>query len=259
LLATARVHVEADGSGTTRLAVLRSEPPLLLRPTGPDTVHLVGGAAGPLGGDRLRFEVDVGPGASLTVRTAAASLALPGPDGAPSRLEISASVAAGGRLSWLPEPLIAAAGCRHTAQATINVAAGASLLWRDELRCGRHGEQPGDVRLLTRLRVEDSGIYRHELAVGPDAPGWSGPAVLGEALALGSLLTVHPTWLETGPPPARVLGPAAAAMPLAGPAVLVTAVGADTRSVRQILDAAICGMPLPGPDPHKINQSPEGQ
>jgi len=239
LLATARLRAEADGSGATRLAVLRSEPPLLLRPTGPNTVHLVGGAAGPLGGDRLRIEVNVGPGASLTVRAVAASLALPGADGAPSRLEITASVAAGGRLSWLPEPLIAAAGCRHTTQTTIDVAAGASLQWRDELQCGRHGELPGDVQLITGLRVRNVEIYRHKLAVGPGAPGWSGPAVLGDARAIGSLLIVHPAWLEAGPPPARVLGTTATAMPLAGPAVLVNAVGADTRSVRQILDAAV--------------------
>jgi urease accessory protein len=238
LLATARLRVEADGSGTTRLAVLHSEPPLLLRPTGPDTVHLVGGAAGPLGGDRLRIEVSVGPGASLTVRTVAASLALPGSDGAPSRLEISASVAAGGRLCWLPEPLIAAAGCRHTAQTTIDVAPGATLLWRDELRCGRHGERPGDVELLTRLRVGDAEIYRHELAIGPGTPGWSSPAVLGDARAVGSLLIVDPAWLETGPPPAQVLGPDAVAMPLAGPAVLVAALSVDSRCVREILDAA---------------------
>lgn len=238
MLATARLHVEAGHSGATRLAVLRSEPPLLLRPTGPDTVHLVGAAAGPLGGDRLRIEINVGPGASLTVRTVAASLALPGHDGAPSRLEISASVATGGRLAWLPEPLIAAHACRHTTQATIDVAAEASLLWRDELQCGRHGEQPGNVALTTRLRVAETEIYRHELAVGPGAPGWSGPAVLDDARAVGSLLIVDPAWVQAGPPPARVLGPAAAAMPLAGPAMLVTAVDADTRSVRQILDDA---------------------
>src|SRR5262249_36048274 len=208
---TARLRAEADGSGATRLAVLRSEPPLLLRPTGPDTVHLVGGAAGPLGGDRLRVEVNGGPGASLTVPAVAAALPPPGPAAAPSPRETTASVAAGGRLSWLPEPLIAAAGCRHTTKTTIDVAAGASLQWRDELQCGRHGEQPGAVQFVTGLRFRNVEIYRHKLAVGPGAPGWSGPAVLGDARAVGSLLIVHPAWLEAGPPPARGLGPTAAA------------------------------------------------
>lgn len=224
--------------GATRLAVLYSEPPLLLRPTGPDTIHLVGGAAGPLGGDQLRIEISVGPGASLTLRTVAASLALPGPDDAPSHLEISASVATGGRLCWLPEPLIAASGCRHTTQTTIDVATGANLLWREELRCGRYHERSGNVQLVTGLRVGGAEIYRHELAVGPDTAGWSGPAVLAGARSIGTLLIVDDAWRESGPPPTRVLGPMAAAMPLAGPAMLVTALSADPSQVRRYLDTA---------------------
>jgi urease accessory protein len=244
LLATARLRAEADGSGATRLAVLRSEPPLLLRPTGPGTVHLVGGAAGPLGGDRLRIEVTVGPGACLAVRAVAASLALPGRDGAPSRLSVVARVSAGGRLAWLPEPLIAAGRCRHVTDTTIDVAAGASLLWRDELVCGRHGERPGDVTVSTTLRIDGRVVYRHDLATG--GPGWSGPAVLGDARAVGSLLVVDPAWAEGGPHPARVLAPTAAAMPLAGPAVLITALGPDTPTVRRLLNSP----PPPPTHPH---------
>ena len=62
--AYARVVAEADGHGGTRLVRLRGEPPLLPRRTGtgtgPATVHLVGGAAGPLGGDELRLDIEVG-------------------------------------------------------------------------------------------------------------------------------------------------------------------------------------------------------
>src|SRR5688500_13576061 len=158
LTATARVAVVAD-RGRSRLAELSGEPPLLPRRTGPRMgprtgsrtgagpvqVHLVGGAAGPLGGDRLRLEIEVGAGAALCLRTVAASVALPGPDGAESRLDVVATVAAGGRLSWLPEPLIAAAGCRHVAAADVTVAEGGRLVWRDEVVCGRHGEEPGDA------------------------------------------------------------------------------------------------------------------
>ena len=78
--ARARVVVAAG-----RLAVLDSRAPLVLRRTGPDEVYLVGGAAGPLGGDDLCLSVEVGTGDRLRLRTAAASVALPGPDGAPSR------------------------------------------------------------------------------------------------------------------------------------------------------------------------------
>ncbi|HYN92797.1 MAG TPA: urease accessory protein UreD, partial [Pilimelia sp.] len=188
--ATARIVAEADGAGGTRLAVLRGESPLLPRRTGPHEVHLVGGAAGPLGGDRLRVDVEVGPGARLCVRTVAASLALPGARGGESRFEVTARVGAGGRLRWLPEPLIAAAGCQHAALSTVDVAAGGWLCWREELVCGRHGERPGDARLATTVRYAGRTLYRQDLAVGPAAPGWAGPAVLGGARATGSLLIV---------------------------------------------------------------------
>jgi urease accessory protein len=236
--ALARIVAETDHRGGTRLAVLRGESPLLLRRTGPQTadgrvtVHLVGGAAGPLRGDDLRLEIEVGPGARLDVRSVAASLALPGrAELPPSRLEVRAVVAAGGSLSWRPEPLIAAAGCHHLAVADVRVAAGGTLLWRDDLVCGRHGEPSGDVRADTTVRHDGVMLYRHELSVGPGAAGWSGAAVLGGGRAVGSVVLVGPSL-----PDAALPGGDAAIMPLAGPGMLATAVGADIRTVRAALD-----------------------
>jgi urease accessory protein len=234
--ATARLVAVAGEAGGTRMAVLRSQSPLVLRRTGPADVHLVGGAAGPLGGDELRLDIDVGPGAELRLRTVAASVALPGGDGSASRLELRARVAAGARLEWLPEPLIAAAGCCHVAAATVDLAAGARLVWREELVCGRYGEEPGDARLALAVDYDGGPLYRNALAVGPGAPGWHGPAVLGGARAAGSVLLVEPAWAEH-PPAATVLGPTAAVLPLAGPAVLVTATAPDALTLRRHLDA----------------------
>jgi urease accessory protein len=265
--ASARIVAEADGRGGTRLAVLRGEPPLLLRRTGPRagalsggawsrcggvTVHLVSGAAGPLRGDDLRLDVEVGPGARLEVRSAAASLALPGPaTRLPSRLDVSAVVAAQATLRWLPEPLIAAIGCHHHAVTDVRVAAGGAVVWRDDLVCGRHGEPAGDVRSDVTFRYADGTLYRHELVVGPRAPGWSGAAVLGSSgsghgggRAVGSVVLAGPEM-----PAAAVLGPDAVLMPLAGPGMLAIAVGADIREVRAALDpicaAALDEAPMP--------------
>jgi urease accessory protein len=242
--AFARVVAEPDGRGGTRLAVLHGESPLLLRRTGARggpgvTVHLVGGAAGPLRGDELRLELTVGPGAELEIRSVAAQLALPGRAGLPaSRFDIRATVAAGGVLRWLPEPLIAAAGCDHRTTTHVEVAAGGSVLWRDDLVCGRHREESGDVNTQTTIRYAGSTVYRHDLAVGPRAPGWSGAAVLGAGRAIGTLVTAGP---------AIAMLPAvrgdAAVMPLAGPGMLATAVGVDIRQVRAALDP-LCD-PLP--------------
>lgn len=241
--AAARIVAVAGGGtdrgGGTRLAVLRSEPPLLLRRTGPAQVHLVGGAAGPLGGDDLRLDIEVGAGAALCVHTVAASIALPNLAGDASRMEIRATVEAGGRLCWLPEPLIAAAHCRHVTASIVELAAGAALRWRDEIVCGRHGEPSGDVRLGTAVRLDGRPLYQHELAVGPSAPGWSGAAVLGGASAVGSVLLVDPEWTESGPPPPRVLGESTAFMPLAGPAALAMATAPDLLKVRRALEAVV--------------------
>jgi urease accessory protein len=239
--ATARVVAARGPDGVTRLPVLRSQSPLLLRRTGPvgedAEVHLVGGAAGPLGGDRLRLEVEVGPGAGLCLRTAAASVALPGHDGDWSRVEVAATVAPGGRLAWLPEPLVAAHGCRHQADSRVTLADGGRLTWRDELVCGRHGEACGDAVVTLAVAYGGRPLYRHQLAVGPQAPGWDGPAVLGGARATGALLRVDPDWAD-GPPDPMLLGPTAALLPLAGPAVLATATGPDAATVRRHLDTA---------------------
>lgn len=251
--ASARIVAEADGLGGTRLAVLRGEAPLLVRRTGPRnggrgvTVHLVGGAAGPLRGDDLCLEVEAGPGAWLDVRSVAASLALPGRAGAPaSRLRIDAVVAAGAVLRWLPEPLIAAAGCHHQAITHVEAADGACLVWRDDQVCGRHGEGAGDVRTDTTIRYGGRTLYRHELAFGPGAPGWSGAAVLGGGRAVGSAVLAG----SVLPPPA-LHGGDAAVMPLTGPGVLATAVGQDIRQVRAALDPICAGYPA------DVNSEPE--
>lgn len=249
--AFARVAAEPDGRGGTRLAVLHGESPLLLRRTGGRggpgvTVHLVGGAAGPLRGDELRLELTVGPGAELEIRSVAAQLALPGRAGLPaSRYDIRATVAAGGVLRWLPEPLIAAAGCDHLTTTHVEVAEGGSVLWRDDLVCGRHHEGSGDVRIKTTFRYGGSTVYRHDLNVGPRAPGWSGAAVLGAGRAVGTLVAIGPAVAMPPMVAADPLVGEVATMPLAGPGVLATAVGVDIRQVRAALDP-LCD-PLPAP------------
>jgi urease accessory protein len=237
----ARAHLvaDADGLGGTRLERLYGEVPLLLRRTGSGEVHLVGGAAGPLGGDDLLVEIEVGAGATVRLHTVAASIALPGASGAPSRTTVRARVAAGGRLEWLPEPLIAAHGCQHTVSSTVELEPGAALVWREELVCGRDGEESGAAALETRARLGGRTLLAQRVAVGPAAAAWDGPAVLGAARAVGGLLIVDPTWTDAGAPTSTVYGDTAAAMPLAGPAVLVTATGVDALFLRRALDTAL--------------------
>ena len=168
LTARAAVASRADATGRSRVTVLRSDGPLALRET-PLGVYLVGTAAGPLGGDDLALDIDVGPGASLVIRSAAAMLLLPGPDGGESALRISARVGPGGRLDFAPQPAVAAAGCDHRTDARIDLSAGATLRWREEIVLGRHGEPSG--RCSSRLDVILAGAaaYRRRTRRRPPA------------------------------------------------------------------------------------------
>lgn len=235
--AHAQIVADLDPRGRTRLVRLRGQTPLLLRQAGgdrPATVYIVGGAASPLGGDDLRLDIEVRAGAAVRVRAVAASVALPGPAGAPSSMAVTALVEAGARLEWLPEQTVAAAGCRHRATSTVTLADGAALRWRDELVCGRHGESSGSVVVATAVTYAGRPLLRQSLTVGPDAPGWAGPAVLGGARTTGTLLAVEP---GAGLPPEAVADRAATVRLAGGPATLRTAIAPDAHTLRRLLDA----------------------
>ena len=132
---------------------------------------------------------------------------------------------------WLPEPLIAAARCRHTTLSTVDLDGAAELIWREELICGRHGEEPGDVRLSTVLRRDGRPLHRSDVAVGPGAPGWDGPAGLGGARALATIVKTHDdTAMST---------PTSAVMALAGGGTVATVLGRDLIETRRITDPLV--------------------
>jgi urease accessory protein len=229
--------------GVTRLPVLRSQVPLVLRRT-PDAVYRVGGAAGPIGGDRLDLRIDVLAGAFLRVRSAAASIALPGPDGLESVLTVTISVGADAFLEYLPEPVVVSAGARHATIFGVTLAAGASLLLRDELLLGRHGEAGGAARSVLRVDYAGRPLLRQSLEVsGADAIAL-GPAVLAGHRAVGTLLRAGPAMSSNGAAHAdatyadATADSTVAVMPLAGPGVLVTALANDAVALRRRLTPA---------------------
>jgi urease accessory protein len=230
ITARARIVAEPGDGGVTRLPVLSSQVPLVLRRT-PEAVYLVGGAAGPLGGDDLTLDIEVRAGASLRVRTAAATIALPSRDGAESVLRVTATVGAGARLEYLPEPVVITDSARHRVEVDITLAEGATLLLRDEVVLGRHGERGGTC--LTRLRVNYAGqpLLRHEIAVSGTSEVSLGPAILVGRRTFGSLLLAGPG----GHPPASIQD-GVAVLPLAGPGVLVTAMATCAMALRRALD-----------------------
>jgi urease accessory protein len=210
---------------SARINTLHSAPPLTLRST-PEAVYLVGSSAGPLGGDDLTLDIDVGEGAALEIRSAAASIALPGPEGRPSRMLIRARVAHDATLRWHIEPSVAAAGCNHSVCVHLSLAASARVVWREVIQLGRHNEEPGVYRSRLIVDLGGSPLLRHGLAIGDD--GFDGPAVLAGARAVGSTLIVGseaPVFVDEG----------AAVLPLTNGGALITAIAEDAIELQRLL------------------------
>lgn len=217
--------------GRTRITDLRCEPPLVLRET-PDAIYLVGAAGGPLGGDELSMQVDVNPGAHVHVRSAAATLAQPGPSSAPSRSRTTVTVGADGCLIWEPEPLVSVRGSRHYVDTRVTLGERARLTLVEEIVLGRHDEPPGRVTTTLRVNRGGSPLIAHDLDVGAEAPEWAGPAVVGSARAVRTELHVGPDAPACSR--VRIEGSARAAVfPLTAGAALVVALAETLTDVRR--------------------------
>jgi urease accessory protein len=137
---------------------------LAARHTERDTVHLVSAAATPLGGDTLRVRVVVEPGARLRLRSAAATVTLPG-SGTPESHAIWTFEVAG-ELDVDPEPTVVAATSRHITSTRVDVAGTGRLRLRERVQIGRTGEQQGFWSGSLHADVEGSPLLRHRIELG---------------------------------------------------------------------------------------------
>jgi urease accessory protein len=156
-------------------------------PAGPGwtRVLLVQTIAGPLAGDSVVVDVEVGPGAALELGTNAATLAYPA--ATPARQNLHVRLEEGSRFAWAPAQLIVAAGCNLETAIELELAVSAAAFTKELVVLGRHGETAG--RYTSRLRcVHDGSPLLHD-GVEIDASGMarSSGAILAGARAFGSL------------------------------------------------------------------------
>jgi urease accessory protein len=92
---------------------------------------------GLLGGDAVRLEVDVEPGAVALLSTQASTKVYRSPAG--TRVELAASIGDGGLLVVLPDPVVAFAGSSFRQRQEFDLAGRAGLVAVDWFTSGRHG------------------------------------------------------------------------------------------------------------------------
>jgi urease accessory protein len=165
-------------------------------------------------------------------------MAWPGTSPVASQFSIRARIGAGGRLNWMPEPIVPIAGSLHRVTAEIEIATGGAVAWREEIMLGRHGEAPGE--LSSRLEITSTGkpLLRQEVMVGAGA--YASPAVLAGHQATGSI-TVFAPELERLEPGFNAQSSAAegemAVLELEAGGRQIVASAAGATRLRKLLDA----------------------
>jgi urease accessory protein len=148
-----------------RLPRIECRGAVAARHTEPHTVHLVSAAATPLGGDTIAIRLIVEPGARLRLRSAAATLALPGAATTQSRAYWH--IEAAGDLDVDPEPTVVAADARHVSEVAIYLENGARLRIRERVQIGRTGEGEGFWNGTLHADVAGTPLLRHRVELGP--------------------------------------------------------------------------------------------
>ncbi|HMC04286.1 MAG TPA: urease accessory protein UreD, partial [Actinomycetota bacterium] len=228
----------------TRVVLLETRPPVaakvLATPVGPELV-LIGAAAGLLEGDTVTIDLRLGPGARLTVRTTAATLAHPCPDGGWTEMTVTAALAPGAVLAWLPEPLVACGGCCHRSRSTVDLGEGAAAVWSEACTLGRSGERAGAVRLRLDATLGGRPLLRDGLKY-PD--GAETPAVLAGYRHTGS---VHLLGRRAKGPFLQLAGPGTTARGLAADAAgLERALGAARATFLSVIGPSLKEVPVHG-------------
>jgi urease accessory protein len=139
---------------------------LAARRTAADTVHLVSAAATPLGGDLITVRVIVEPGARLRVRSAAATVALPG--AATPESVAHWDVESAGDLDIDPQPTVVAGASRHLVATRLRLTGSGRFRLRERVQIGRTAERHGYWSGSLHADLDGTPLLRHRVELGDD-------------------------------------------------------------------------------------------
>jgi len=165
-------------------------------------VQVVNPTAGILSGDRLSSEITVGSGAAVLVTSPSATRIFTMVEGeATSRHQLT--VASGGWLEIMPEPLVLHKGSRFRQQTEIAIAPGGEMFFADLLMPGRiaRGETWAWEKLCLELTLRVGGelILRERLdQSGPELKSLAELAGAGEGACFANLVFVSPRLDSSG-------------------------------------------------------------
>jgi urease accessory protein len=188
-----RIATSTDGRLALRVArrglvECRGHVPLAARTVhgraGWTRVVLVQTSAGPLAGDRIEIDVEIEAGAALELTATAATLAYPAFEQA--SISVTCRVGAEGRLAWLAQPLILAAGCDLVSNVDLELDDGAAAVVRETVVLGRHGERPGRYRGTIRCDLARLPLLRDEVRID-GADRTTALVTIGDARAVSTL------------------------------------------------------------------------
>lgn len=179
--AATRIHARHDGP----LRLLKT-----LHPEGEAIAHavLVHPPGGLVGGDRLDVDITVQPGAHLLVTTPAATRFYRSIAGEAVQA-VTARVATGARLEWLPQETLAYSGCEGRNEVRLQLEAGACLIAGEVLALGlpAAGEAFERGRMLQHLEIPGRWLDRGLLDAADQAL-LDGPCGLAGHRVLGTLV-----------------------------------------------------------------------
>ncbi len=195
-----RLELDYRRDGDTTQAHDRHDGPLRvlqrLYPEGPAICHhvLVHPPGGMVGGDTLDIALSLGAG-SHAVITSPGAARFYRSAGEAALQQVTARVAAGARLEWLPLETLAYSGCEGENRMRFELAPGAEMLGWDVLALGLPAADQPFVRGRYRQHIEipDRWLERGTLAAD-DAVLLESPLGLAGQRVLGTL------WLAAGEP-----------------------------------------------------------
>lgn len=234
--ARAKLRVE-PGTGADCVR-WRCAPPIAVRQTGPNRVHLVHAAGGPLGGDQLALDLNLGARTCLQVRSAAATVVLPSDPAAPARWTVAADLADGAALGWRPEPTVICDGAELHSSMTVTLHGAARAVLHEVVVLGRAGQRGGCFRGELTVECDSAPLLAHTLLLDGADPVLTGPAGTGGARVVGMLAIVGEGTGRPTTDAGEQSGLRWACSALQGSGWMLLALGDQVTDITRLLDKA---------------------